>query len=136
DFSTFEARQRRLVAALIDAGRMQPALAHDDRLLLVHAPVTVADLALVGADASASAREVADAIVRAMRRAWAAWDGATPLSLGDFYRPGSAAAGDARGVFVQRPADPARGDPALFVGPPRRRFHPRELPLGLAQVVG
>src|SRR5258708_3820195 len=56
DFSTFEARQRRLVEALIDAGRMRPALAHDDRLLLVHAPLTVQDLALVGAEGGASAR--------------------------------------------------------------------------------
>jgi hypothetical protein len=136
DFSTFEARQRRLVEALVDAGRMRPAFAHDDRLLLVHAPLTVQDLALVSAASDASARAVAAAIGHAFASAWSAWDRASPLTLGDFYRPGSAATGEARGVFVQRPADPTRGDPALFMGPPRRRFHPRELPAGLAQVVG
>src|SRR5882672_5020878 len=84
DFSTFEVRQRRLVTALVDAGRMQPALAHDDRLLLVHAPLTVADLALVGAEGGVSVRAAADAVTRAFRDAWSAWDGVTPLGLGDF----------------------------------------------------
>jgi hypothetical protein len=101
----------------------------------------VRDLVSVGLDEPALANgapavALAGAITARVARAVAAWDGASPLAFGDLYLPGSAATGDARGVFVHRPADPSHGDPALFDGPPRRRIDPRELPRGLVQVIG
>jgi hypothetical protein len=65
-----------------------------------------------------------------------AWDGREAFGLGPLYRPGSYATGESRGIFVQRPADPAVGELPLFEGPPRRRFDPRILVQGLTLVTG
>jgi len=143
DWSGFEARQRALVGALIEAGRLRPAFAAAPDLLLVHAAITPGDLDRLGVppDAHAEATAIAAALDvwwAAARTKWAADSGATgaPLDLEPLYRIGNAALGESRGIFVQRPADPGRGDPALFDGPPRRRFDPRGLAPGLAQVTG
>ena len=137
DLSTFEARQRALVEALLRDGRLSAAHAADDDFLLIHAGVTPRDLAGIDYEGDpADARAVADAITSVFSNAAAAWDGETPFSLLPLYRPGSYLLGESRGIFVQRPADPAVGELPLFDGPPRRRFDPRELAQGLTQATG
>ncbi|MGH7726102.1 MAG: metallophosphoesterase [Candidatus Eiseniibacteriota bacterium] len=143
DWGTFEARQRDLVAALLRAGRYRAAWAADENLLLVHAALTPDDLELISlppedlACAPAIARAV-DGLLERTVASWNASGNGDPLSLDPLYRPGSFADGEARGIFVQRPADPETGDLDLFRGPPRRRFDPRILRgmPGLTLVVG
>ncbi len=137
DLSTFEVRQRALVEALLRGGRLRAAHAAADDLLLIHAGVTPEDLAGIDyAGDPAHAPDVARALQRVFDDAVAAWDGATPWTLAPLYRPGSYAHGESRGIFVQRPADPAVGELPLFQGPPRRRFDPRALAPGLVQATG
>jgi len=141
DWSAFEARQAALVGALLAGGRYRAAWAAAPDLLLVHGAVTRDDLEVFGlpAEAHADAIVIAEAFQEWFEDAIEAWRTAapgTPLDLSPLYRIGSGAGGESRGIFVQRPADPGRGDPTLFLGPPRRRFDPRELPLGLAQATG
>jgi hypothetical protein len=137
DFSTFESRQHALVEALLRGGRLRAAFAAAPDLLLIHAGVTPEDLegiAYAGdpADAVAIERAIQDAFEDAV----VAWDGEEPFGLPPLYRPGSYADGESRGIFVQRPADPAVGELPLFAGPPRRRFDPRILANGLTQATG
>ena len=137
DLSTFEARQRALVEALLRGRRLDAAHAAADDLLLIHAGVTPRDLETIDYEGDfADARGIADAITDVFARTAANWDGETPFSLLPLYRPGSYQTGESRGIFVQRPADPAVGELPLFDGPPRRRFDPRELTLGLTQATG
>ena len=137
DLSTFEARQRALVEALLRAGRLRAAIAVADDFLLIHAGVTPEDLEAAAFDGDpAHAGQVANFIQGAFSDAIAAWDGETPFGLPPLYRPGSYSEGESRGIFVQRPADPAVGELPLFEGPPRRRFDPRILAPGLTQATG
>ena len=138
DWAQFEARQRALVAALLRAGRFRAAWAAAPDLLLVHGAVTPADLGPLGLDGSRlhEAGPIAAAIGEAFTRAVGAMEDGAPLDLAPLYVIGSAARGESRGIFVQRPADPDLGEPSLFAGPPRRRFDPRDLAGGLAQVTG
>jgi hypothetical protein len=139
DLATFRSEQRGLVAELLRAGRFCLGLAAADDLLLCHAGVTRDDLRLagLGGERHADARAVAGALNAALDAAVAGWDGRVPLRIPGLHEPGNAAAGEARGILLQRPAHPA-SDPqgALFAGPPRRRFDPRWLPAGLTQAVG
>ncbi len=139
DLSTFEARQKDLVGMLLREGRLRASKAAAPDLLLIHAAVTPDDLDAIDFPEGA-ARADAFALERALdtrfQRAIASWDGATPLAIGPLYRPGNYEEGESRGVFVQRPADPAVGELPLFDGPPRRRFDPRGLTPGLTQVTG
>ncbi|MEP7028002.1 MAG: transcriptional regulator [Candidatus Eisenbacteria bacterium] len=139
DLSTFEARQRDLVRALLEGGRMRAAKAAAPDLLLIHAAITPDDLDSIGfpegaarADAFALERAIGERFERAIE----GWDGASSLAIAPLYLPGDARHGESRGVFVQRPADPAVGELPLFEGPPRRRFDPRMLTPGLSQVTG
>jgi hypothetical protein len=137
DLATFESRQRDLVGALLRGGRLQASKAIADDLLLVHAGVTPEDLAAIDyAGDPAEAFGIERALASVFTQAAGAWDGETPLSLAPLYRPGSYEDGESRGIFVQRPADPAVGELPLFDGPPRRRFDPRILAPGLTQVTG
>jgi hypothetical protein len=140
DWASFEARQRELVAALLRAERYQAAWAAADDVVVVHAAITPDDLDAVGAPepAPGDARAVASAVQEAFERAVDAWDGEEPFSPTPLYRSGSLADGEARGIFVQRPADPdAEANEAdLFDGPPRRRFDPRWLLPGVTLVTG
>lgn len=140
DWSQFEARQRTLLGALLKAGRFRAAWAAAPDLLLVHGAITPDDLAMldVPATAHADAAAIAAAVGKLFDAAIEAWsrDERSALDLEPLYRLGAAERGESRGIFVQRPADPEQGDPGLFVGPPRRRFDPRSLAPGLAQVTG
>jgi hypothetical protein len=138
DWAQFEARQRTLVASLLRAGRFRAAWAAAPDLLLVHGAVTPDDLAPLGLEGSAcaDADRVAAAVQGVFAPAVAGLREGVALDLEPLYRIGDAARGESRGIFVQRPADPARGEEALFEGPPRRRFDPRRLAPGLAQVTG
>lgn len=135
DFSAFLARQRDLVLALLRGRRMRLAYAPAKDLLLVHAGITTDDLETIGVGAHASAADIADALDDALAAAVARWKGA-PLEIPGLHRPGSAKLGEGRGILYHRPSDPAREDPALFDGPPRRRYDPRRLPRGLVQAIG
>jgi hypothetical protein len=142
DFGTFQAAQRELVEALLRAGRFRVAFAPTPELLLVHAGVTVDDLARVGLplDEQRDATKAARALNAALDRALEAWN-TGPLAISGLHQPGNAASGEGRGVFYHRPELPwlrAEGGnpPDDFTGPLQRRFDPRRLPHGLTQAIG
>ncbi len=130
DFSTFKERQRALVADLLSAKRMRAAFAPSARVLMVHAGVTQAQLALAGAGAATDARVLANALNRALYAGFDAWRAGTTrkLEIAGLHAPGNAA-GEGSGFFYHRPATEPSASPG-------RRFHPRDLPVGLTQVVG
>ena len=139
DLATFRTEQRTLVTSLLRAGRFLLGLAADDDLLLCHAGVTIDELAALDlrADRQRDARSVAFALNEAFDAAVDAWDGREPLGIPRLHRPGSAAKGEARGVLLHRPAHrESDSKQDLYEGPPRRRFDPRWLPVGLTQAIG
>jgi len=83
----------------------------------------------------ASAATAAEGLNAFLDERASAWN-LGPFDLGALHRPGSAEQGVARGALVHRPADPAHAPPDDFVGPPRRRFDPRELPAAFPQAIG
>jgi Calcineurin-like phosphoesterase len=130
DFSAFKERQRALVTDLLSARRMRAAFAPSARVLMIHAGVTQAQLATAGVGTATDARVLANALNRALYAGFDAWRaGKTKkLEVPGLHAPGSAA-GEGTGLFYHRPAlDPSKA--------PGRRFHPRELPVGITQVVG
>ncbi len=133
DYSTFTVAQRARVAELLKAGRFKLAHAHQG-LLLVHAAVTLDDLAVASAPATSAEAAAAglNAWLEVRVRAWTS--GA--LELEPLYRTGSASRGEARGAWNHRPADPAHEAAHHFEGPPRRRFDPRSLPAAFPQGIG
>ena len=138
DLATFKVSQRTTVEALLRACRIRVALAPDDHLLLCHAGVTRDDIAALGVPdrAQHSASEVAAVLNAALETAVEAWDGRAPLAIPHLHQPGDAARGEGRGIFYHRPSNPLCEDARLFEGPPRRRFDPRRLPMGLVQAIG
>lgn len=138
DFSAFRAAQRARVEALLRTRRFRAAHAAAPRLLLQHAGVTSDELEALGLRErdGGDANAVASALNGALDAAVDAWDGKSPLSIGVLHVPGNAATGEGRGIFYQRPSNPAHEDAALFAGPPRRRYDPRRLPRGLVQAIG
>lgn len=133
DYACFTVAQQRLVTRLLREGRFRLA-AHHEGLLLVHAGVTVDDLALARADPrdAASAAAGLNAFLDARLVAWAG--GA--LDLAPFHQLGSPATGEGRGALYHRPCDPASERPDRLEGPPRRRFDPRTLPASFPQAIG
>lgn len=138
DFSSFHPDQRTLVASLLRAHRFSVGVAPTDRLLLCHAGVTRDDLDTAGIPPArrTDAAQVAETLNEALDAAEAAWDGVSPFSVPGLHQPGNARAGEGRGILYQRPGDPAHETPDLYEGPPRRRFDPRRLPVGLTQAIG
>jgi hypothetical protein len=136
DFGNFREVQRDWVAHLLRARRFRVAHAAAEDLLVLHAGVTREDLRTVGLpeDRWGHAREVADALNRALDTAVAAWKQG-PFSMPGLHQPGSAAYGEGRGIFYQRPSLRPE-DAAHRAATPRRRFDPYQLPPGLTQVVG
>lgn len=133
DFSCFSVAQRKLVKELLLARRLR--LAHEHRgLLLVHAGVTVDDLALLNGDTSTAAG-AARALNTFLDERVARWNGG-PLDLEPLHRPGDSRRGEGRGVLFHRPVDPTLAKPGQLDGPPRRRFDPRRLPSHFPQAVG
>jgi hypothetical protein len=137
DMATFTAAQQTLVRRLLVTGRFLVASAPAPDLLLCHAGVTRDDLHAAGASPreQEDAHAIATALNNVLVQIVSAWDGGV-LSLGTLHRPGNARDGEGRGIFYHRPSHPAYGDPDLYDGPPRRRFDPRWLPLGLTQAIG
>jgi hypothetical protein len=133
DLSCFSVAQRELVTRLLRSRRLR--LAHEHRgLLVVHAGVTVDDLAALKIDA-ATAAGVAHALNDFLHERVARWTGGA-LNLEPFHQPGDARRGEGRGALYHRPVDPAHAKPGQLDGPPRRRFDPRRLPPHFTQVVG
>ncbi|MFN8547218.1 MAG: metallophosphoesterase [Candidatus Eisenbacteria bacterium] len=147
DLATFSLEQRVLVAHLLRRGRFRIAQAAAPNVLCLHGAVAHDDLALLGLphESMSSAELVAERLNAELDDAvnrWAATfseeslaSGIPQLDLGALHRPADGES-EGRGIFYQRPTHPLAARPELFVGPPRRRFDPRTLPLGLTQVVG
>lgn len=133
DMSAFCVSQRELVTELLKSRRYR--LAHEHHgLLLVHAGVTVDDLAALSIDAR-SAAGVAHALNGFLDERVARWKGG-PLDLEPFHQAGDARRGEGRGALFHRPVDPRHAKPGQLDGPPRRRFDPRRLPGDFPQAVG
>ncbi len=147
DLATFSLAQRELVVRLLRSGRFRVAAPVSTDALCLHGAVTQDDLAGIGipADRMADAAFVSETLNSALDREverWAATfdesaivTGLPPLELGALHQPADGET-DGRGIFYQRPSHPLAARAELFIGPPRRRFDPRFLPLGLTQIVG
>jgi hypothetical protein len=133
DLATFRVVQRDLVAHLLRVGRMRAAVARDG-ILLVHAGATTDDIHAAGGDPRGDAAHAAQTLCDAFDAAFLALEPGQPLHVVGLHQPAGLLT-EGRGVLYQRPANPALEPEAAFVGPPRRRFDPRTLPL-LTQVVG
>lgn len=141
DYASFAVPQRALVERLLRARRFALAAtaARDGRpLLLTHAGVTAREVALLGVDARPEplARALAGALERASARGLSPLDLA-PLHVAGAKRREDPATPEGGGLLYHRPADPAHSKTAADFDLARpRRFDPRTLPRGLAQVVG
>ena len=128
DFAAYNVAQRELVSRLLRTKRFRLAVAHDGDRLVCHAGVTTHDVK--ARDAASIAAELDERFDAAID----AWDGTSPFTIEGFHTPGNANDGEGGGALYHRPA--ARGDPADFSGPFKRRFDPRWLPVGVVQIVG
>ena len=155
DFSAFTEAQRALVQRELLAGRLRlaatAALPGGGALLLTHAGITARELALLGLPDEREPVHLAAALdahlghaVDSVRAAWERGDEAA-LSLAPLHVPGATgvdglgALPEGGGMLYHRPADPDRpgADRSWENEHTRpRRFHPRTLPAGLAQVAG
>ncbi|MBL8912963.1 MAG: metallophosphoesterase [Archangium sp.] len=128
DFSCFSVRQRELVTSLLKTKRLR--LAHEHAgLLLVHAGITNEETE------DRHAKSLAASLNRFLDERVERWTSG-PLDLTPLHQPGSAAGGEARGIFFHRPAQPTSSNTHQFAGPPRRRFDPRTLPSDFPQAIG
>jgi hypothetical protein len=127
DLASFTVAQRELVAALLRAKRFRIAFAYGDDVLLTHAGITSHDLVIEPAD---GARAVAAKLNARLDAALSIWTKGA-LAIPGLYEAGSASRGEGGGVFYHRPT-------SALVTPANagRRFDPRNLPLGVTQVIG
>lgn len=147
DLSSFCVSQRVLVQSLLLEGRLRLAASgrwHDHPVLITHAGVTNAQLKLLGLPPDAPARDIARALNRALRRAVDAvrspWSQGTraALSLHPLHTAGRARF-ESGGLLSHRPGHPDLAHPenaARWNPHAPRRFDPRAMPVGLAQVCG
>ncbi|HSK01600.1 MAG TPA: hypothetical protein VK932_10185 [Kofleriaceae bacterium] len=148
DYNAFTVEQRALVQRLLLDERFDLALAARTQaglpLLLTHAGVTVRQLAELGLPDERDPHALAGALNARLRAAVTAvaadWRAGreTPLSLEPLHVAGADGA-EGGGLLYHRPADPERpGADASWESGARasRRYHPRDLPRGLAQVIG
>jgi hypothetical protein len=142
DFSCFDTAQRALVIELLGTRRLRLAHAIGGRLIC-HAGITRRELGVLGlAGGSVTAEPIADALNEHLDRAFEAWN-AQPdraFEIPGLHTPGSGA-GEGGGMLYHRPADPRAEGEASPSAKPRggassRRFDPRDLPMGLIQVIG
>jgi len=149
DFASFSVEQRTLVMELLLAGRFHLALAGelpDGRdVLLTHAGITRRELAMLDLGGQPEApRAIAGALqavlASALRRVRGDWMSGipTPLSLEPFHMAGIPGQ-EGGGLLYHRPSNPERPDAdrawsRSFTRP--RRFDPRTLPIGVAQIAG
>lgn len=155
DFSAFTEAQRALVQRELLAGRLRLATTgrrpDGAALLLTHAGVTARELALLGRDDERDPATLAaalnahlDAAIEQVREPWlrgapAALSLAPLVAAGATGDDGLGALPEGGGMLYHRPADPDRpgADRSWEREHARpRRFHPRSLPAGLAQVAG
>lgn len=148
DYNAFTVEQRELVRRLLLDGRFDLALAARTQggvpVLLTHAGVTTRQLAELGLPDERAPQVIADVLNARLATAVAAvaddWrrGGQAPLSLEPLHIAGKGGE-EGGGMLYHRPADPdrpgARASWELNARAPRR-YHPRELPRGLTQVVG
>jgi hypothetical protein len=141
DYNAFTVEQRVLVQRLLLDRRFVLATV-ELGALVTHAGVTNRELAMLGVDADATAIAAAlnarfEAAIAAVEADW--HNGTpTPLSLAPLHVFG-ANGKEGGGLLYHRPADPDRRgadrDWEMDAHAPRR-FDPRTLPRGLAQIVG
>jgi Calcineurin-like phosphoesterase len=140
DFSCFAPAQRALLISALRQGRMRIAHAHRGALF-VHAGVTRRDLQRLN-----PAEETAEAYARCLNSFFEErvgvflkdleGDARGALDLQFLHVPPSRKTGWGRGIFFQRPGDPAASKrPEDFEGLTRARYNPLELP-NFLQVVG
>nr|HEX4316328.1 hypothetical protein [Kofleriaceae bacterium] len=151
DYMSFTTAQRAQVQQLLLANRFSlgaTATLAGRPVAITHAGVTTRELALLGlagdAQPLAITRALAAALdraVAAVRDAWLA-DRPAALDLAPLHVPGAKARDDAAvpeggGLLYHRPNDPLRAvSPWEYDTARPRRFDPRTLPRGLAQVAG
>jgi hypothetical protein len=147
DFASFSVEQRTLVMELLLAGRFHLALAGelpDGRdVLLTHAGITRRELAMLDlGGAPVAPRAIAGALqallASALGRVRGDWMSGipTPLSLEPIHVAGIPGE-EGGGLLYHRPTNPDRPDADRawsFTRP--RRFDPRTLPIGVAQIAG
>ncbi len=154
DLSAFTEAQQRLVRRELVAGRLAlgatAALPSGRPALLTHAAVTAREVALLGCAGAETAPALAAALAGWLARAvaavaprWRAGDRVrldlAPLHLGGAIGRDDPAVPEGGGLLYHRPADPARpaAQRSWEAAPGRpRRYHPDELPAGLAQIAG
>lgn len=147
DYNAFTVEQRTLVQRLLLADRFD--LARAERavdgapLLMTHAGITQAQLAMLGLADEPAPAKIADALNARLRAAvarvaddWRA-GGTMALSLEPLHWGGSDGT-EGGGLLYQRPADLDRpdADPDWELARGGRRYDPRTLPRGLTQVIG
>lgn len=147
DFASFSVAQRTLVESVLLSGKMRiAAVGRRGRtpLLLTHAGVTKREMALLGAegplDPLAIAGRLASTLSSSIAAVRSSWESGTrrALDLEPLHVAGIGGK-EGGGLLYHRPARPDRegADPEWEYDPKApRRFDPRSLPLGLAQVVG
>jgi hypothetical protein len=140
DYASFTAEQRALVIDVLLAGRFELAIVGElagRDVLLTHAGVTSREVAMLGctAEPSALAAALAHHFVAAIDGVRSEWQrGAlAPLSLEPLHVAGGAGE-EGGGLLYHRPSNPASG--STFHPTRPRRFDPRALPAGLAQIAG
>jgi Calcineurin-like phosphoesterase len=154
DYSAFTAGQRALVQELLQSGRMRLAatarLPAGEAVLATHAGVTMREVGMLGVSAIAPGELAAALNVRleaALAEVSPAWQRGEPaaLSLSPLHMPGATARDgmpelpEGGGLLYHRPSDSDRpgADRQWEAAPGRpRRFHPRQLPVGLLQIAG
>lgn len=138
DFAAFSVAQRDLVADLLRSGRFRLAWAVTPNALVCHAGITRTELMAVGYDGTqGDAVGIAQAINSHFDRAIASWKGLGRLRIESLHVPGDATFGEGGGMLYHRPANlGVTSEPATYSGPGHRRYDPRNLPLGLTQIVG
>lgn len=154
DLSAFTEAQQQLVRRELSAGRLALGATADlpsgRPALLTHAAITGREVALLGCGLADPPAVLAAALdgwlgraVAAVAPRWAAGQPArldlAPLHLGGAIGADDPAVPEGGGLLYHRPADPSRpaAQRSWEAAPGRpRRYHPDELPAGLAQLAG
>jgi hypothetical protein len=140
DYASFTAEQRTLVMEMLLAGRFRLAVVGEldgREVLVTHAGITAREVAMLGvpAEPAALAGALARHFAAAIERVRPDWQrGALmPLSLEPLHFAGGTGE-EGGGMLYHRPSNPASGSEFHATRP--RRFDPRTLPPGLAQIAG
>jgi len=151
DFSSYSTHQRALVMALLRGKRMRlgwpVSLVSGGDALVTHAGITTRELSVLDPAPPADPQSIATALNRVLdrevERVKDSWNTGEPepLDLAPLHRAGIAGA-EGGGMLYHRPANPDaahRPDANLTweqAAGWNRRYDPRHLPIGLAQICG